>query len=576
MSDPFRSLQRPASSRLLTVLLTVVLTGALALPATAPLSAAAAVDATELRGQIEAFLAATYPADEPGAAVIAVRDGEVVYRGARGMADLELGVRLEPDMVFRLGSVTKQFTAAAILLLEERGELSVDDPITRFLPDYPTHGHTVTIAHLLAHTSGIRSYTGIPGWMQTKIKQDLGLDELIDGFKSEPMDFAPGERFLYNNSGYVLLGAIVEKASGKSYPEFVDEEIFRPLGMSASYYGDHDRIIPRRVKGYDGGPGSYRNAQYLSMSQPHAAGSLLSTVDDLARWDATLYTDDLLSEESRRKQVVPFTLNDGSATGYAYGLSIGELRGRPSVSHGGGIFGFSTFALRLPGERVYVAVLSNDTGRPVRPGYVAQKITAMVIGDPFPDHRPVPRPAAELEEYVGVYRIDAETTRTVKLADGKLVTQRTGGQRSPVECGGGDLFFYPGSFTYLTFERDASGKVTHMLLHQDGAEEGERAERTDEPLPAGPQKVAVDPAIYDRYVGVYELQPGFDMTVTRDGDRLIAQATGQGPIEIFPLSETEFFPEVIDARLRFVVEGGRATALVLTQGGRETEAKRKD
>ncbi|HVS16636.1 MAG TPA: serine hydrolase [Thermoanaerobaculia bacterium] len=562
-------------------LLCLSLAGTLALSAApllaAPATAAApAVDAGTLHGQIEGFLAATYPADEPGAAAIAVRDGEVVYRGARGMADVELGVPLEPDMVFRLGSITKQFTAAAVLLLEEQGKLSIDDPITRFLPDYPTHGHTITIAHLLAHTSGIRSYTGIPGWMQGKIKQDLTLEELIDGFESEPMDFAPGERFLYNNSGYVLLGAIIEKASGRTYQEVIDEEIFRPLGMTASYYGDHGRIIPRRVKGYDGGPGNYRNAQYLSMSQPHAAGSLLSTVDDLAHWDATLHTDDLLGQESRKKQVTPFTLNDGSSTGYAYGLSIGELRGRPSISHGGGIFGFSTFALRLPEDRVYVAVLSNDTGRPVRPGYVAQKIAAMVIGDPFPEWEAVERPAAELEQYVGVYRIDEESTRIVKLVDGKLVTQRTGGPRSAIESGGGEVFFYPGSLTYLTFERGGDGEVTHMLLYQNGAKEPERAERTDDPVPSGPERVELDPAIYDRYVGVYELQPGFDLTVTRDGDRLITQATGQGPIEIFPTSETEFFAEAIDARLRFTVEGGRATSVILVQGGRELPAKRKD
>ena len=304
-----------------------------------PLSAAAKVDAQELEKQIGAFLSATYSADEPGATVIAVRDGKVVYRGAHGMADLELGVPLEPDMVLRLGSITKQFTAAAILLLEEQGKLSVDDPITEFLPDYPVHGHEITVAHLLSHTSGIRSYTGIPGWMQTKIKDDLTLEELIEGFRSEPMDFSPGERFLYNNSGYVLLGAIIEKASGKGYEEFIDEEIFKPLGMKASFYGNHDRIISRRAKGYDGGPGKYRNARYLSMSQPHAAGSLLSTVDVIATSDAAIYTQDLLSAGSLEKQVKPFALNDGESTSYAYGLMVGELRGREMIQHGGGIFG---------------------------------------------------------------------------------------------------------------------------------------------------------------------------------------------------------------------------------------------
>ncbi|HVS63962.1 MAG TPA: DUF3471 domain-containing protein, partial [Thermoanaerobaculia bacterium] len=296
------------------------------------------------------------------------------------------------------------------------------------------------------------------------------------------------------------------------------------------------------------------------------------------KWDAALYTQDLLSKASLEKQVTPFTLNDGTSTGYAYGLSVGELRGRPSISHGGGIFGFSTYALRLPEERVYVAVLSNDSGKPMRPSYVAQKVAAMVIGDPFPDREAVDRPAAELEQYTGVYRIDDEETRTVLLVGDSLVTQRTGGDRQPVEAAGGDLFFYPGSFTYLTFERDESGEISHMLLYPNGSPDPERAERTDEPLPQGPERAEVDPAIYDRYVGVYELQPGFDLTVTRDGDALFVQATGQSRFELMPTSETEFHVAAIGATLRFVAGdgGGPAQAAILLQGGREMEAARKD
>jgi CubicO group peptidase (beta-lactamase class C family) len=531
-------------------------------------------DGSSLEEQIGAYLRATYPADEPGAAVIAVREGEVVYRAAHGMANLEHGIPLEPDMVFRLGSITKQFTAAAILLLEERGKLSIEDPITKFLPDYPVRGHEITVAHLVSHTSGIRSYTGIPGWVQTKIKQDLTLEELIDGFKLEPMDFAPGERLQYNNSGYVLLGAVIEKASGKSYEEFIVEEIFRPLGMSSSCYGDHARIIPRRVSGYERGSDGFRNAQYLSMSQPHAAGSLLSTVDDLAKWDAALYTDALLGAESRKKQVQPFPLNDGESTRYAYGLFIGDFRGQPMIQHGGGIFGFSTYGLRLPRDRVYVAVLTNGP-RPVPPGLVAQKIAAMVIEDPFPDRKAISLAPSKLDEYTGVYRMDDDATRTVTRVDGQLFTQRTGGGRQPIEPESEKLFFYPNSFTYLTFERDPGGKVTHMLFYPEGEETAERAERTGD-APAGPVAVKVDPAIYERYVGVYEIGPGFDLAVTCDGERLFGQATGQGAAELFPSSETEFFFKVVDAQLRFVPgDGGRATHAILIQGGREIKASRK-
>ncbi|MEO1088727.1 MAG: serine hydrolase domain-containing protein, partial [Acidobacteriota bacterium] len=279
--------------------------------------------------EFAAYLDEAYPAHGPGAAALVVKGGDVVYRGARGMANLELGVALEPDHVFRLGSITKQFTGAAIMLLADDGELSVEDPITKFLPDYPTHGHEITVEHLLIHTSGVTSYTGIPGYMTgEKIRRDLSTDELVDVFDELPMDFAPGEAWNYSNSGYVLLGAIVEEVSGMSYADFVQTRIFDPIGMKDSHYGGH-QLVPRRVEGYDGGPGEYRNTAYLSMTQPHAAGSLLSTVDDLARWQAAFWAGEVVSMESVERMTKRYHLNDGEAFDYGYGYQVvdgGEQR----------------------------------------------------------------------------------------------------------------------------------------------------------------------------------------------------------------------------------------------------------
>ena len=198
---------------------------------------------------IDALLRGSFPAERPGAAVIVVKDGRTLFRKAYGMANLELGVPLQPDMVFRLGSITKQFTATAILMLAEEGKLSLQDPIEKHLPGYPTQGHVITIEHLLTHTSGIQSYTDLPGWMTSRIQGPMTVTELIDGFKKEPMQFAPGEKWAYNNSGFILLGAIVEKASGKTYEAFVRERIFLPLGMTSSYYDRTETIIPKRAPG---------------------------------------------------------------------------------------------------------------------------------------------------------------------------------------------------------------------------------------------------------------------------------------------------------------------------------------
>ncbi|MEO8360919.1 MAG: serine hydrolase domain-containing protein, partial [Vicinamibacteria bacterium] len=223
----------------------------------------------------ESAMKGLYPADKPGATVIVVKDGKTVFRQAYGMADLELGVPMKPEMVLRLGSITKQFTATAILMLAEEGKLSLQDPIEKYLPGYPTHDKVITIEHLLTHTSGIQSYTAIPGWMTSRIIVPMKPLELIDGFKNAPMTFDPGEKYLYNNSGFILLGAIIEKVSGMPYAEFVEGRIFKPLGMTSSYYGDTERIIKNRVPGYTDDDQVVKNMAYLSMTQPYSAGSLL-------------------------------------------------------------------------------------------------------------------------------------------------------------------------------------------------------------------------------------------------------------------------------------------------------------
>jgi hypothetical protein len=389
------------------------------------------------------------------------------------------------------------------------------------------------------------------------------------------MQFAPGERWAYNNSGYILLGAIVEKVSGKTYEAFVRERIFQPLGMASSYYDRTEPIIPRRAPGYTREGDQPRNARYLSMTQPYAAGSLASTVDDLARWDGSLYTEKLLKKASLERAWTPYVLKGGKATGYGYGWGISKLRGRPAIEHGGGIFGFSTYAVRLPDERVYVAVLCNSDSPSADPGYLAKKIAALAIGDPFPEPVAITLDAKILERYAGVYRIDETSTRTVTVENGRLYTQRSGGERLEVRPSSETEFFYDKSLTRLRFVLDASGRATEMLLFPEGADEPERAPRVAD-APAERAVAKVDPALYDAYAGEYELAPGFILTVTREGDRLMTQATGQPKVEVFPSSENEFFLKVVDAQITFVRgPGGTVDQLVLHQGGRDMPAKKR-
>ncbi len=524
---------------------------------------------------LDALVKKSYLPGSPGAAVIAVRDGKLVYRKAVGMADLELDVPLRTDSVFRLGSVTKQFTAVAILMLAEEGKLALSDPITKFLPDYPTQGHVITVEHLLTHTSGIQSYTGMPGWMATKIQADMTLTELIDGFKKEPMEFAPGTRWSYDNSGYILLGAIIEKASGTSYATFLKRRIFAPLGMSSTTYGGNEEIIPRRVRGYSRRPGGDANARYLSMTQPHAAGGLVSTVDDLAAWDAALYTEKLAKQASLEKAWTPYVLADGKATAYGYGWGVSSLRGRAAVEHGGGIFGFSTYVLRIPKERVFVAVLCNSDAPNTDPGIVARRMAALVLGDPFPENVAVAVAPEVLARYAGVYEIDKDSRRAVTVEGGRIFTQRSGGASVEAKPRSATEFFYENSLTTFRFETGPDGRATEMLMYANGTDTPERAVRVAD-VPAAPKELKVNPALYDTYAGAYELAPTFVLTVTREGDRLMVQATGQQKFEVFPTSETEFFYKVVDARITFVKgPEGQVDLLVLHQNGRDVPAKRK-
>ena len=530
----------------------------------------------DLAAYVDQLLASSYPADQPGAAVIVVKDGEVVLRKGYGMADLELGVPVAPEMVFEIGSVTKQFTAAAVLLLQEQGKLRVEDEVTKHLPDYPTHGERITIDHLLTHVSGIPSYTGMPEWLP-RVREDMKVADVITLFKDKTLEFKPGEQMRYNNSAYFLLGAIIEKASGKSYEQFVEEEIFKKLGMVNSRYGRHEEIVSRRAKGYSRDENGARNAEYGSMTQPYAAGSLMSTVDDLAAWDRALSSEALLKKASLERMFTPGRLNSGKSLRYGYGLGVIEVEGRRVLEHGGGIFGFTSFLMRVPEEKLFVAILTNSDSSEVSPDFLALRIVAKALGKPLEDRKPVTLDSAALDQYVGVYRFEDGITRAITREGPKLFSQRSGGPKAEIFASARDelYFHYEVSDAALHFRRDAQGKVTGLDFtgRQGPVASGVK---TDEPIPQPRQAIQLDPAVYDAYVGEYEIAPGFSIAITREGDKIFAQATGQPKLEIFPESETKFFLKEVDAQLEFVRgDDGKATGARLLQGGRVMEGKRK-
>lgn len=545
----------------------LVLTGT---PTAAVHAAPAAAQSTQapsaLAGAIDASIGGYYKPNEPGATVIVVKDGKTVFRKAYGMADSVAKKPMSPDMVLRLGSITKQFTAVAILMLAEEGKLALGDDITRFFPDYPTGGKKITVEHLLTHTSGIVSYTSKPGYV-TGMAKDLTVAQMIDSFKNDPLEFEPGTQYRYNNSGYFLLGAIIEKVAGQPYASFLEQRIFTPLGMANTAYEGHERGKAPRALGHSRDGQAWGRSAALSMTQPYAAGSLVSSVDDLARWDAAVSAGKLLKPASWQRAFTPYTLADGKSTGYGYGWQIDQLLGTPAIGHGGGINGFLTYAQRLPAHKVFVAVLSNADGGLVSPTVVASKAAAIAIGKPYREFKEIALDGAALERYTGVYEVEKSVTRTFRRDGDALVMQRSGRPSVRLKAYSPTGFFMADALDYFEFGQDAKGVVTHVTQYHDG--KAMRQARIGE-VPAGRQAVKIADAAFDARVGRYELAPGFVLALSREGERYYAQASGQPKLEIYAASETVFFARDIEAEVHFA--GADSSHLVLHQNGRQIRA----
>lgn len=424
--------------------------------------------ADDIASKVDEYIGAYVVADRFSGSILIARGGEILLSRGYGYANREWNIENTPDTKFRLGSVTKQFTTLAILQLHQRGKLSLEDALSRFIPEYP-RGDEITIHHLMSHTSGIPNFTAFPDYVETMVLPST-LEQTIARFRDKPLDFEPGNDFRYSNSGYILLGYIIESVSGQSYEDFLRTHIFDRLGMEDTGYDDPTRIISRRASGYQFDGQAITNAPFIDMSIPHAAGALYSTVEDLYKWDRALYTDRLLNDELLSIKFTPVMNN------YAYGWIVSSMFDRKVVSHGGGINGFQTNIARFVDDDVCIIVLSNIIPSPVRE--ITRDLAAIIFDQPY--EVPKTRTAVELPE-----------------------------------------------------------------------------------------------SILNRYVGSYELAPDFLLRVTVEGNRIFTQATGQPRVEIFPMSETEFFLTAVEAEITFTFdEKGNVTGLILHQGGMRMPAAR--
>ncbi len=413
-------------------------------------------------GRMDQVVRASADTGEFSGSVLVARDGQVLLDQGYGFANREWSIPNDGETRFRLGSVSKQFTAVAIMILSERGLVDLAAPVKTWLPDAPVSWDQITVRHLLTHTSGIPNFTDFDDYEGLKT-QPATIESLIARFRDRPLDFQPDEKWNYSNSGYILLTAIIEKASGKPYAEFVAEALFQPLGMTDSGYDTHAAVLPHRASGYVPTARGYANADYVDMSIPQGAGALYSTTRDLLKWEQGLFGGGLLRPESLALLTTPYRDN------YALGLVVTEEAGATTIAHSGGIEGFNTYMAYDPALRMTVVVLGNLNGP--APDQLGASLMTLARGGTVTlatERRAITVSPDVLRAYEGVYELAPTFAITVSVVDGKLMAQATGQQAFELHAESESRFFLTVVDAQVTFTRDASGSVDGLVLHQGG------------------------------------------------------------------------------------------------------------
>jgi len=393
-----------------------------------------------------------------GAALVA-KSGVPLLRQAWGLADREWAIAHRPTGKFRLGSLTKQFTAAAVLQLAERQKLSLEDEISRLFAKAPRAWQGVQLFHLLTHTSGIASYTSIPGFFQQDARIDRTPEEIIALTQDTALQFAPGSRFKYNNTGYILLGHVIEAVSGKSYEDYIKDHILTPIGLADTGYDHHDMILPERVQGYRYEDGRFKNAAFLAMSVPYAAGSLYSTLDDLSAWQRALRA----ARPINARSVAMMFADHGH--GYGFGWGVQQQFSRRHFVHAGGINGFSVVISLYPDDDLLILALANIQGAPVQK--LAHDLAAEFFGLQE-EARTVVLDPALLADYVGAYRLPSGEVLCVSQEGSRLFVESPSLPKCELLSETDHAFFSRLFDQKIRFEADGVEQASRLILAHEG------------------------------------------------------------------------------------------------------------
>jgi CubicO group peptidase (beta-lactamase class C family) len=402
-----------------------------------------------------------------GSILIAQKGRDIVNKGY-GMADREHGIRNSPETVFRIASLTKQFTAMAIMMLEEKGLLDLDDSLTKYIPDYPG-GDKIKIFHLLTHTSGIPDHTELPGFDKERRVYPYDITKTIETFKNKPLEFAPGEKFKYCNSGYILLGYIIEKVTGMPYGDYIKQNIFEPLKMSHSGFESTYKIVKNHANGYRIENNEFVKAKYRNISNASASGALYSTTEDLYLWDRALYTEKLIKKSSLEKMFSPFRQH------YGYGWGIVNVFNRKMVGHNGETEGFRANISRFINDDACIIILSNLEETPV--GKISIGLAAILFGEKYdtPEMKKFVKVDPDLlNEYVGKYELNPKFYFVITGDNTHLYCQANAQKKLEIYPVSEKKFYVQEVDAYISFERGKNNKIERLILHQGGKERAAR------------------------------------------------------------------------------------------------------
>jgi CubicO group peptidase (beta-lactamase class C family) len=412
-------------------------------------------------GKLDTLLAAYHKLGSFSGSVLVAQKGIVIFQKGEGYKDSKAAATNDEHTIFQIGSVTKQFTSAIILQLQEQHKLAVQDKLSKYLPGYP-QGDQISIENLLTHTSGVYNYTNDAAFMTNHTTQPMARDSLLALFRNKPLGFPPGEKFSYSNSGYILLGYLIEKITGKPYFQVVSENIFQPLHMDRSGFDFAGLKSADKATGYSSAAMD-QPAPVVDSSVSFSAGAMYTTVGDLYKWDRGLYTGRIVSQASLEKAFTPYK------SGYGYGWSIDSAYGKRDLSHGGSITGFTSFILRVPETETCIILLDNHQSTVL--GKIAADINALLNNKEYKipeEKKEITLDSAILRQYVGEYELAPAFHVVVTLNSGKLEAQPTGQGKAQLFAEREGLFFLKVVDAEVEFQEGADGKIEKMILHQNG------------------------------------------------------------------------------------------------------------